>query len=215
MLVSVSTMPAKDEYFEYAKQIEHVADFLHLDVCDGEYNKTKCFSVEYAKKLNMNTTLPLDCHLMTKNPLEHAKEYIKAGVNIVTAQIEAFENQKQIEEFINYVKSNNTLVGLSIEPETSLKELMPFVDKLDVILIMAVKTGKSGQEFNMSVLKKITHFSNLKKEKKYTYKLEIDGGINLDFAKLVSSFGADIIVSGNYIFLAQDRQKGIENLKLA
>lgn len=214
MLVSVSTMPAKDEYFEYVKQIEHVADFLHLDVCDGKYNQTNCFSPEYAKKLNMNTTLPLDCHLMTKNPLEHAKEYIKAGVNIVTAQIEAFENQKQIDEFINYVKSNNALVGLSVEPETSFKELMPYVDKLDVILIMAVKTGKSGQEFDMSVLKKITHFSNLKKEKKYTYKLEVDGGINLDFAKLVGSFGAEIIVSGNYVFSAADKEKTIKNLKL-
>ena len=150
---------------------------------------------------------------MTKKPIEFAKEYIKAGVNIVTAQIEAFETEEQIEMFIEFVKSNNALVGLSIEPETDAQRLLPYIKELDIVLFMSVKTGRSGQDFNMSVLGKIGHFDNLRKEKKYTYKIEVDGGINLEFANLVKSFGADIIVSGNYVFSASDKQQAVQKLK--
>lgn len=213
MLVSISTMPAREKYLEYAKQIESFADFLHLDVCDGEYNSTKCFSPEYAKNINENSTIPIDCHLMTKQPLKKAKEYIKAGVNIVTAQIEAFETTKQIEEFIEYVKTHNTLVGISLELNTEIKRILPYLDKLDIVLVMSVQTGKSGQKFNDIVLSKIEYLAKLRVNYNYSYKIEVDGGITDQTAQLVKHSGADIVVSGNYVYNSHNKQESIEKLR--
>ena len=213
MLVSISTMPAGEQYLKYAKEIENFVDFLHLDVCDGEYNSTRCFLPEYAQKINQNSTIPMDCHLMTKKPLLFAKEYIKAGVNIITAQIEAFETDKQIEEFISYVKNHNTLVGISLEPNTDVRRILPYLDKLDIVLIMSVQTGKSGQEFNKIVLSKIEYLAKLKVNYNYSYKIEVDGGITDKTADLVKQAGAEIVVSGNYVFQSKNCQERIKKLK--
>ena len=166
-----------------------------------------------AQKINQNSTIPMDCHLMTKKPLLFAKEYIGAGVNIITAQIEAFETDRQIDEFITYAKNHNTLVGLSVEPNTDVRRILPYLDKLDIVLIMSVKTGKSGQEFNEIVLSKIEYLARLKANYNYTYKIEVDGGITDKTAVLVKQAGADIVVSGNYVYQSQNCKDSIEKLK--
>ena len=214
MLVSISTMPAGENYFEYVKQIESFADFLHLDVCDGKYNSTKCFLPEYAKNVNQNTTLPMDCHLMTKNALEYAKQYISAGVNFVTAQIESFETEKEIFEFVDYVKSNNALVGLSLEPKTDIKRILPYINLLDIVMIMSVQTGKSGQKFDETVFKKIGFLKEYRKENNLKFKIEVDGGIDNKVANKLGELGADIIVSGSYVYSSKNYKKTIDSLKL-
>ena len=213
MLVSLSTMPAGEKYLEYVKQIESFADFLHLDVCDGEYNSTKCFLPEYAKIVNQNTTLPMDCHLMTKNALEYAKQYILAGVNIVSAQIKSFETEKEIVEFVEYVKTHNTLVGLAMEPETEFAKILPYIDMLDVVLVLAVPTGKSGQKFDEKALNKIEEINNYRLQNKLNFKIEVDGGVDDQKAKQLKAMGIDIVVSGNYVFSATDKHQAVELLR--
>lgn len=216
MLVSVSTMPIGDDIEklkEYAKQIEQVADFLHCDICDGEYNQTKCFIAEMASEINKITTLPLDCHLMTKNALEQAKRYIKSGANIVSAQIESFAGSDQILRFIDYVKSKKTLVGLAIEPDTEIKAILPYLEKIDIVLVMSVKTGASGQKFDKNVLSKIEYLSNLRVHQNHNYLIEVDGGIDDKTSKLVKELGADIVVSGNYVYNSNDMKKAMFELK--
>ena len=216
MLVSVSTMPVGDDIEKlkrYVKQIEQVADFLHCDICDGEYNQTKCFSAEIAKEINKMTTLPLDCHLMTKNAIQQAKKYIECGANIISAQIESFDGQDQILKYIDDVKNKKTMVGLAIEPETEIEAILPYLDKIDVVLVMSVKTGASGQKFNQSVLSKIEHLSKLKKQQKYNFLIEVDGGIDDQTIKLVKELGVDIVVSGNYIYNSTARERDINLFK--
>ena len=213
MLVSLSTMPAGENYMEYVKQIQASADFLHLDVCDGEYNSTKCFSHEYAKQINQNTTLPMDCHLMTKNAIDFAKKYIQAGANIVTAQIESFENQIQIVEFIDFVKSHNTLCGLSLEITTDIDMILSYLEKLDIVLLMSVKTGQSGQQFNENVIPKIKKLAEIRKNKNLNFKIQVDGGINDIIAQQLKQNNVDIIVSGSYVYNSQNKQYAINSLK--
>ena len=211
MLVSLSTMPAGEKYLEYVKEVQNFADFVHLDVCDGIYNSTKCFLPEYAEKINQNSTLPMDCHLMIRNALLWAKKYMKAGVNIVTAQIESFQNKNEVFAFVDYVKSHNALCGLALEPQTEIKEILPYIEKLDVVLIMSVQTGKSGQKFDESVIPKIEYLKSLKNQ--YNFKIEVDGGINDKTALLVKSAGVDIVVSGKYVFESKDKQKAVDCLR--
>ena len=148
-----------------------------------------------------------------KNAIQHASEYIKSGANIVTAQFESFDSQDQVFDFINFVKSKKTLVGLAIEPKTEIKEILPFVDKLDIVLVMSVKTGASGQNFDQTVLPKVEYLSNLKIHQNYNYLIEIDGGIDNNTVKLVKQAGSDIVVSGNYVYIFTNKQNAIESLK--
>lgn len=211
MLVSVSTMPAGNNLISYIQHIKEYADFLHCDVCDGKYNSSVCFSPKMAQQVNSVTTLPLDVHLMTKSILSQAKKYIKAGANIVTAQLEGFANQGQIQKFINLVKSNKTLVGLSLEPQTQIDAILPYLNQIDVVLVMSVKTGSSGQKFNQIVLDKIKQLSGLKNE--YNFKIQVDGGIDNNTINLVKNLGVDIVVSGSYVYNSADKQKAIYSLK--
>lgn len=211
MFVSVSTMPAKD-VLSYAKQIESFADFLHCDICDGMYNNSKYFSPEILYKINQSTTLPLDCHLMTKNNLENAKVYLQNGANIVTCQIESFDTSSQIFEFIKMVHNGKALVGLSLEPETEVKQILPYLDSLDLVLIMSVKTGKSGKKFDESVLQKIEYLYNLKKSLNKKFLIEVDGGISDKNIALLNGM-ADIVVSGSYVYNASNKKEAIDALK--
>ena len=213
MLVSVSTMPAGENVLEYVKEIENNADFMHLDICDGKYNQTKCFSKKLAKLIRKNTTLPMDAHLMTLNAKRNAKKYIKCGANIITAQIESFIFKSSVKRFIKYVKSTKTLVGLALEPNTRLSEILPYLSKLDLVLVMSVKTGKSGQEFNQVALKKIEELKKIREEKGYNFKIEVDGGVNNKTIESIKNSGADIVVSGNYIYKNEDKNSAIESLK--
>lgn len=216
MRVSVSTMPVGDDIEKlkkYVKEIEFFADFLHCDICDGKYNQTKCFSPQMACEINKITTLPLDCHLMTKNAIERAKEYIKSGANFVTAQLESFDSQTEILNFIDYTKKHKSLAGLAIEPETEIEQILPFVEQLDIILVMSVKTGASGQKFDENVLSKIEYLSNVKKHKNCNFLIEVDGGINDKNIKDISLLGADIVVSGNHIYNAVNKKDAIDFLK--
>ena len=213
MLVFVSTMPAGEKYLELAKEVSAFADFLHLDVCDGNYNNTICFLPEYAKQINDNTTLPLDCHLMTKTPLEYAKKYISAGANIITAQIESFDSEQEIKSFIEFVKTHNALVGLSIEPNTKIETVKPYLDVLDIVLVMSVQTGSSGQKFNSIAIKKIDELNSIRKDKNLNFKIEVDGGITDQNVNTVKLAGADIVVSGNFVYNAKNKNKAVNSLK--
>lgn len=206
-------MPAGEKYLEYIKQIEKFADFAHLDVCDGEYNATKCFMPEYAQNINQNTTLPLDCHLMTKNALKYAKQYILAGANIVSAQLESFETETEVKEYIDYVKSHNALVGLAIEPKTEVQKLVPYLPLLDIALIMSVATGKSGQKFDESVIQKIEFLNDYRANNNNSFKIEVDGGINDKTAPKLKECGVDILVSGNYVYSSNNYVKSINLLR--
>lgn len=213
MLVSISTMPAGKDYLKYVKDVQNFADFMHLDVCDGVYNKTTCFSKECAVDINSNSTIPMDCHLMTKNPKQFAELYLKSGANIITAHIEAFESDNEVEEYIDFVKANNALVGLSLEPKTSLDKIKPFLSKLDIVLVMSVQTGECGQEFDMSILPKVEELKVIRNQQKLSFKIEVDGGITDQTSKLAKACGADIVVSGSYVFKSQNKQLAIESIR--
>ena len=186
---------------------------MHCDICDGEYNATKCFSAEIAEQINKITTLPLDCHLMTNDPIFWASKYVDSGANIITAQIESFNNKNQVLEFIDFVKRKKTLVGLAIEPDKKVETILPYVQNIDILLVMSVKTGASGQNFDNSAIEKIKQFDRIRKQNNLKYLIEVDGGINDQNIELVKSSSADIVVSGNFVFNSGDRQLAIDRLK--
>ena len=213
--VAVSTDPIKsyEEIVEYAKEMQDKADLLHCDVMDGKFVQSKTYDWAMVENLNQNTALMLDVHLMVDEPLQSIENYIKAGANIVTLHYEAFKKKEDLVKAINLVKSMKTLVGLSIKPETSFKEIRLFCYNIDVLLVMSVEPGKSGQKFISDTFEKVKQIAKFRHDNNLNFKIEVDGGVNGDNAKQLREAGVDILVSGSYVFGATDRKKAIENLK--
>lgn len=213
--VAVSTDPIKsyEEIVEYAKEMQDKADLLHCDVMDGKFVQSKTYDWAMVENLNQNTALMLDVHLMVDEPLQSIENYIKAGANIVTLHYEAFKKKEDLVKAINLVKSMKTLVGLSIKPETSFKEIRLFCYNIDVLLVMSVEPGKSGQKFISDTFEKVKQIAKFRHDNNLNFKIEVDGGVNGDNAKQLREAGVDILVSGSYVFGATDRKKAIESLK--
>ena len=155
----------------------------------------------------------LDVHLMCKEPKDIIDDYIKAGSNIITIHYEAFKNKEDIVECIKKIKKAGLLAGLSFKPETSIKEIKIFAYAVDVFLIMSVEPGESGQKFLNGILDSISQLDQLRQSNNYHYKIEVDGGINNENCKEIIDRGADILVSGSFVYNSQDKFKAIEVLR--
>tara|TARA_Y100000590_G_scaffold357103_1_gene411764 strand:+ start:334 stop:993 length:660 start_codon:yes stop_codon:yes gene_type:complete len=188
------------------------ADMIHVDVMDGHFVPNLTIGPPVIKSLRKYTKLPFDVHLMIDPVHKYIKDYSDAGADIITFHPEATEN---ILETINLIKSFNKKVGISLNPNTDIKIVKEYLDKVDLILVMSVYPGFGGQKFIGDVVQKIKNLDQIRKEKKLNFKIEIDGGINFETSKIAIDAGVDILVSGTTIFKENngDLKKNIEILK--
>ena len=196
----------KDRLQEEVMEIEECAELIHVDIMDGKFVPPTTFDASDIKKVN--TVLPKDVHLMVKRPLSEGfiDDYIDAGASIITVHIEMDDN---VDECIEYIKEKGIKAGLSINPPTPLEKIMPYLDKVDMILVMSVNPGYEGQRFMPEVLEKIKEIRLKKRE----IDIEIDGGIKKETIKLAKDAGANVFVAGSAVFGQEDRKKAIEELK--
>ena len=165
---------------------------------DGKFVENKTWSISEIKKILTNNTKKLDVHLMVKNPYKFIMEYALLDVEYITFHY-ATKNNKKINELIEKTKELGIKVGLSINPNTNVNEIEEFLPKLDLILVMSVYPGESGQTFIKSVLYKIDILDKLRKEKNYNFKIEVDGGINNENVLNLKEKNVDIVVSASFI----------------
>ncbi len=215
IMVSVSTDPIEDyqSIIDYAKFMQGKADFLHCDVMDGIFVKRKTISAQLVSNVNANSTIMLDVHLMCDEPLKLIKDFAKAGANIISVHYEAFKDKEKVDKCIDEIHQNDCLAGIVINPQTPVKDIKIYLYKVDVVLVMSVEAGASGQKFMAEVLDKVQLLNKIRKENNYGYKIEIDGGINLDTAKKCIDAGVDILVSGSYVFNSKDREMAVKSLQ--
>lgn len=213
--VSVSTDPVSSyqEIIEYAKQMQTTADFLHCDIMDGVFVPKTTYDFMLVKNINANSEIPLDVHLMVREPLKDIKKYVDAGANIITIHYDAFEDKEDIVKAVNLIKFNNTLAGISLKPETPFRDIKPYCFNIDLVLVMSVEPGASGQKLLTSTYKKLKEIDDFRKENNLNFKIEVDGGVTKDNSKILAELGADMLVSGSFVYKAQDREKAIESLK--
>ncbi|MBP7710263.1 MAG: ribulose-phosphate 3-epimerase [Rickettsiales bacterium] len=186
------------------------ADYIHIDVMDGSFVPNITIGNEVVKNLRKNTALPFDVHLMINNPDNHVKAFADAGSDIITIHAEA---SIHLDRSVDLIKSFGKKAGVSIVPSTHEDALDYVLEKLDLILVMTVNPGFGGQKFLSSQLRKI---ENLRKKIEKTGKkieLEVDGGINAETFKLATSAGADVLVSGSYIFGSKNYSDAISKLR--
>ena len=202
-----SSNPEKEEnLIAYAKSLEDLGvEYLHCDVMDGEFVENKCLPVELIKDVRNNSNILLDIHLMIANPWKTIKEYIKLKPNIITIHYESIKCKRKLKSIIKLIKSKDILAGISIKPNTPVTALVDFIDMIDLVLIMSVDPGKSGQSFIPSSIDKIKDLKGLIINRNVI--IEVDGGINLDNYKQVVDAGAEFLVIGSAFYQSDNKLK--------
>ena len=167
------------------------ADLIHIDVMDGHFVPNITIGPVVINKLRSYTSLPFDVHLMISPVHNFIKTFAEAGSDIITIHPEATPN---LEQSIKEIRSYNKKVGISLNPETSIDKVMPFLDMIDLVLIMSVNPGFGGQKFIAKTLEKVKALRKEIDTKKMKVEIEIDGGINFNNSKLAVDAGVDILV---------------------
>ena len=159
------------------------------------------------KSLRGVTNSKLDVHLMIENPEKYIPDFIKAGADVITFHIEA--SKEKTLDCIKMIKEANLIAGISIKPKTKVSEIAPYLKKIDMVLVMTVEPGFSGQMFMPKAAVKIKEIKEMAPNLKY---IQVDGGINDTTAKKCKLYGANCLVAGNYVFKSDNRKYSIQKL---
>ena len=202
MKVSPSILSVKDQDFKPAISLLEQLDvpYLHLDVMDGIFVPNITYDAKKVKAIKEMTSLKLDTHLMVKNPEDVIDSYTEAGSDIITVHIEA---TSKLDEIITKLKKANIKCGISLKPNTPVDLILPYIDKIDLVLVMSVEPGFGGQKFIESTIDKVKALSDIRKST-HSFIIEVDGGINVDNAVKLKEVGGDLIVVGTYLMNSND-----------
>ena len=213
--VAVSTDPIDNfqNIVDYAKEMQGVAEFLHCDIMNDNFVQKNTFDFNVVKSINSSSAIMLDCHLMVNEPANDVEKYISAGANIIPLHYEAFKDKNQLAEVINYIKKCNVLAGISLKPATPFKEIRAFSYSADVVLVMGVEPGASGQETDEETYKKVEEIHRFKMDNNLNFKIEFDGGVNEKNAQKLRDLGVDILVSGSFVYNSKNRKEAVKFLK--
>ena len=192
---------------EINKINKSISDYIHIDIMDGSFVKRNTKSLFDINKIKSLSKIPLDIHLMVDNPLDEIEVYSKMNPEIISFHI---ENNENVEKCIELIKSKNSLVGLAINPDTELSTITPYLNYIDIILVMSVYPGKGGQNFIEDTYEKIQQLEKLKEEKKL--KISVDGGVNNTNSTNLKISGADILVSGSFLIKSSNLNNAIKSL---
>lgn len=210
IIVSPSILSA--DFANLERDIKRVedcgADWIHVDVMDGHFVPNISIGVPVVKSLGKIARVPLDVHLMIENPEKYIEPFAKAGANIITFHYEA--TQDKTDEVIELIRSFGCKVGISIKPKTNQDVLIPYLDKIDMVLVMTVEPGFGGQEFMGYCAQKIPYIRAKAPENLI---VQVDGGINEQTAKVCKGLGANSLVAGSYIYGSDDIKSAIESLR--
>ena len=186
------------------------ADWLHIDVMDGHYVPNISFGMPVIDSINAISNKPLDIHLMISKPERYIENFLKYNTKVLTIHLEA---SRHLHRTIQEIKSKGVMAGVAINPHTDVNHLNEIVNDIDLVCVMSVNPGFSGQNFIENSYNKVKKLKKLILEKKSKCKIQVDGGVNITNAKKLVEFGADVLVAGNFIFKSDNPHKNINSLK--
>lgn len=202
-ILSVSIDKLDKEIIEVEKA---GADYIHIDVMDGEFVPNKTNGLKMLKIARETTNLILDTHLMVEDPQNWIDDFSLS--NVITFHIEAV-NSDTAEKIIENLKERDIKVGIAIKPNTPVEEIMPYIEKIDVVLVMLVEPGFGGQKMIEACLDKVRAIHELKPD----IDIEVDGGVKLENVQKAKDAGANIIVAGTAIFNSEDKRFVISEMR--
>jgi ribulose-phosphate 3-epimerase len=234
--VQISPSLLSSDFSNIARDVKMIEqgtpEWLHVDVMDGHFVANLTIGPPMIKALKKITDVPLDVHLMIDNPLRQLDWYLDAGADLLTFHIECagetlqppetpgqsitateLKNPQLIDQLITQVHTARRKIGIALNPGTSTDLVLPFLNRIDLVMIMGVHPGFGGQSLVDGTLVKIAHIADMAKTNDLDLLVEIDGGINIDNVSQAASAGANIIVAGNAIFGSSDPLAALVGLR--
>lgn len=214
VLIAPSLLAA--DFSRLAAEIQRIeqagADWLHLDIMDGQFVDNISFGPAMVQTVRRLTSLPLDVHLMIQRPDHYAPRFAEAGANSITVHVEA-EARHEVATTLRQIREAGCRCGLTLNPATPFEQLEPHLPDIDLLLIMTVHPGFGGQSFRPETMEKVRRGRERRESLGAKFDLEVDGGINSETARLAVESGANVLVAGTSIFQAADYSESIRALR--
>ena len=186
------------------------ADILHLDVMDGIFVKNISFGAPLIKSVREVCDIPFDVHLMITEPIRYIDAFVDAGADSITIH---YESTADVDKTLDKIIDSGVKAALSIKPDTPVSVIVPYLDKIDMLLIMSVEPGFGGQKYIPGSTEKIRQARQMIKSSGRNIKIEVDGGISPETIEEASAAGADIFVAGTAIFKSENAEEYMSKLR--
>ena len=188
------------------------ADWIHCDIMDGHFVDNISFGPAIVDLVHKQTKLPLDVHLMIEHADHYVPRFVEAGADSITVHVEP-EAKHDVEKTLRQIREDGCRAGLSLNPATPFESVEPFLDKIDILLVMTVHPGFGGQSFRADQMEKVKRAAEWNKARERKIDIEVDGGINAETARLSIQNGANVLVAGTSIFHTKDYREAIAELR--
>ena len=188
------------------------ADYVHVDVMDGLFVPNITIGIPVVKAIRPTTSLPLDVHLMIVEPVRYVEQFCDAGADIVTVHVES-DTEENTHAAIDKIHAKGKKAGIVIKPKTPAEAVLPFLEKVELILVMTVEPGFGGQSFMADMMPKVAQNRAWIDEKNPACELEVDGGVAPDTCRTCIEAGANVLVAGSAVYKAADIPARIAELR--
>lgn len=196
------------DFTKLGQQLEQIekggAKYIHLDVMDGMFVPNISFGIPVIQSIRKSSNLIFDVHLMIVEPERYVEAFYKAGADIINFHVEATKNPALV---LSKIKSLGVKAGITIKPNTPVSDIVPYLEDVDMVLIMTVEPGFGGQKFMPEKMKKVEELVKIREQKNLSFDIEIDGGVNKDNIREILDAGVNVVVAGSAVFGAENVEK--------
>ena len=213
-MIKIAPSILSADFANLEREIQRIAaaDYVHVDVMDGVFVPNISIGIPVVQSIRPVTALPLDVHLMITRPVRYVERFCDAGADLVTVHLEA-DSPENIRAAIDKIHAKGKRAGVVLKPGTPAEAALPFLEKVELILVMTVEPGFGGQAFMADMMPKVAALRKLIDEKNPSCELEVDGGVAPDTCRACIDAGANVLVAGSAVYKAADIPARIEELR--